>query len=572
MRYTIFLALLFLTTLTKAQNWKDSKIDTFFLENNFTEAKKYIELKLNAEKTISIEQTVYYQSKLSHCYLRAGQFDKALNIAKKATINSNNLDDKLLLSESWRAMAFAYLRKAELDSALLYSEKMYNYGKEINNYDFTRSAIMAMGNIAMQQGKYQNAKSLYLDVLKSTEKNIEASFNLKVDYYNLGLAYSRLKEIEKSNYYLELAAKKTENENDEILLARIYGSLLDNYSRLNNNRKRLYYQEKANNIAERKNNYQLLAMGYSNMMQWSLNENNPTKAIEYGKKSLTNLKKAPVEQLEIRVDSMMYAALKTMKRNDEALTFLEAFTKKKKKINSYKVQNKLNELIVKYDLENKNLKIKNQEQLLLLAKREKNLYLLLLLIIAIILLIFIIYKRKSTFYKKLLYRKEKYNEKLFIERKNLFDLLKISKEPVYLNQESQLTENYSSRTEYLFNKIIETIDDEKLFLNPELDQKTLIRILGTNKKYLYEAIKIHGESNFRGIINRLRINHTKKTIETNIIEGRIINFTELYATSGFNANSSFYRIFKSITGLSPSEYAVEFKKDLNYKRKKTDFK
>ena len=572
MRYTIFLALLFLTTLTKAQNWKDSKIDTFFLENNFTEAKKYIELKLNAEKTISIEQTVYYQSKLSHCYLRAGQFDKALNIAKKATINSNNLDDKLLLSESWRAMAFAYLRKAELDSALLYSEKMYNYGKEINNYDFTRSAIMAMGNIAMQQGKYQNAKSLYLDVLKSTEKNIEASFNLKVDYYNLGLAYSRLKEIEKSNYYLELAAKNTENENDEILLARIYGSLLDNYSRLNNNRKRLYYQEKANNIAERKNNYQLLAMGYSNMMQWSLNENNPTKAIEYGKKSLTNLKKAPVEQLEIRVDSMMYAALKTMKRNDEALTFLEAFTKKKKKINSYKVQNKLNELIVKYDLENKNLKIKNQEQLLLLAKREKNLYLLLLLIIAIILLIFIIYKRKSTFYKKLLYRKEKYNEKLFIERKNLFDLLKISKEPVYLNQESQLTENYSSRTEYLFNKIIETIDDEKLFLNPELDQKTLIRILGTNKKYLYEAIKVHGESNFRGIINRLRINHTKKTIETNIIEGRIINFTELYATSGFNANSSFYRIFKSITGLSPSEYAVEFKKDLNYKRKKTDFK
>jgi AraC-like DNA-binding protein len=568
MRYYIFISLILLSNITKAQNWKDSKIDNFFLENNFAEAKKYIEYKLNSEQTISIEQTVYYQSKLSHCYLRTGQFDKALNIAKKASIVSKNLEDKLLLSESWRAMSFAYLRKAELDSALLYSEKMYNYGKEINNYDFTRSAIMAMGNIAMQQGKYQNAKNLYLDVLKSTEKNIDASYNLKVDYYNLGLAYSRLKEIEKSNYYLELAAKKTENENDEILLARIYGSLLDNYSQLNNNRKRLYYQEKANNIASKKNNYQLLAMGYSNMMQWSLNENNPTKAIEYGKKSLTNLKKAPLEQLGIRVDSMMYSALKTMKRNDEALMFLESFTKKKKKINSYKVQNKLNELIVKYDLENKNLKIKNQEQLLIIARREKNIYLLLLLSIVIILLFIIIYKRKSTFYKKLLYSKEKYNEKLFRERKKLFDLLKISKEPLNLIQESQLSENHFSRTEYLFNKIIETIDDEKLFLNPELDQKSLIRILGTNKKYLYEAIKIHGESNFRGIINRLRINHAKKTIETNVIEGRIINFTELHATSGFNANSSFYRIFKSITGLSPSEYALEFKKDQDNKRKK----
>ena len=426
---------------------------------------------------------------------------------------------------------------------------------------------MAMGNISMQLEKYQNAVDLYSDVLQLTEKNTNATANLKVDYYNLGLAYARLKQIEKSNIYLELAAKRTEKENDEILLGRIYGSLLDNYSKLNNNRKRLFYQDKANKIAEKKDNSQLLAMGYSNMMEWSLHENNPTKAIEYGKKSLENLKKFPIKQLEIRVDSMMYTALKTMKRNEEALSFLESFTSKKKKINNSKVQNNLNELLVKYDLENKNLKIKNQKSLLLIAQREKNIYLLILCIITVLLLGISILRKKQNSYKKFLYKKEKHHEELFLQTKSLFNLINRTKYKNSKTAELINSEPLNSKSEYLFNKIIDTIDTEKLFLNPELDQKTLIRILGTNKKYLYEAIKIHGESNFRGIINRLRINHAKKLIETNINEGTIINFTELYLTSGFNANSSFYRIFKSLTGLSPAEYALEFKKDQSKKRK-----
>lgn len=567
MRHNLLLLLLFFTVISFGQTWKDPKVEKLFLENNFIDAKKHIESKLNADTPPPKEEIVYYQSKLSHSYLRTGDFDKALFYAKKSITNSKLIEDKLILSETWRAMAFAYLRKGELDSAMGYSEKMYHYGKESNNYDFTRAAVMAMGNISMQLEKYQNAVNLYSDVLQLTEKNTNAAANLKVDYYNLGLAYARLKQIEKSNIYLELAAKRTEKENDEILLGRIYGSLLDNYSKLNNNRKRLFYQDKANKIAEKKDNSQLLAMGYSNMMEWSLHENNPTKAIEYGKKSLENLKKFPIKQLEIRVDSMMYAALKTMKRNEEALSFLESFTSKKKKINNSKVQNNLNELLVKYDLENKNLKIKNQKNLLLIAQREKNIYLLILCIITVLLLGFIMLRKNQKFYKKLLYKKEKYYENLFIQTKSLFDLVNKTKSNTKKSDELSDSELLNSKSEYLFNKIIDTIDTEKLFLNPELDQKTLIRILGTNKKYLYEAIKIHSESNFRGIINRLRINHAKKIIETNINEGTIINFTELYLTSGFNANSSFYRIFKSLTGLSPAEYAMEFKKDQSKKRK-----
>ena len=89
MRYILLLSILLLSGNTFGQNWKDQRIEKLFLENNFIEAKKYLESKLNTETSLSIEEKVYLQSKLSHSYLRTGDFDTALQYAKKSNANSN---------------------------------------------------------------------------------------------------------------------------------------------------------------------------------------------------------------------------------------------------------------------------------------------------------------------------------------------------------------------------------------------------------------------------------------------------------------------------------------------------
>ena len=69
----------------------------------------------------------------------------------------------------------------------------------------------------------------------------------------------------------------------------------------------------------------------------------------------------------------------------------------------------------------------------------------------------------------------------------------------------------------LFAEILLLIEDKKFYRNPELNQKTIVQELGSNRQYVYEAISKGGESNFRGLVNRIRI------IENSIANHQKIN-------------------------------------------------
>ena len=94
-----------------------------------------------------------------------------------------------------------------------------------------------------------------------------------------------------------------------------------------------------------------------------------------------------------------------------------------------------------------------------------------------------------------------------------------------------------------------------------LNLKTVIRVLGTNQKYLYQAISENSDNNFRSFLNRYRVDEAKRVIEKKIQGNEDLNLSDLYSTVGFNSPVSFYRAFKSVTGLTPKDYAVEFRNE-----------
>lgn len=98
--------------------------------------------------------------------------------------------------------------------------------------------------------------------------------------------------------------------------------------------------------------------------------------------------------------------------------------------------------------------------------------------------------------------------------------------------------------------LIYLMEVEKLFLYPNLDIRMLETKLDLSAKQISEALNIGLGKNFYRFINEYRVEEFKKKVQSNT------NLT-LYGValeSGFNSKATFQRVFKEISGTSPSQF------------------
>jgi AraC-like DNA-binding protein len=101
-------------------------------------------------------------------------------------------------------------------------------------------------------------------------------------------------------------------------------------------------------------------------------------------------------------------------------------------------------------------------------------------------------------------------------------------------------------------KLQEFMDKEKPYLDPditiiELSEKTSIPM-----RYLSQVINDLLNQNFYDFINSYRIKESIKYL-TNPAQNKMTILEILYA-AGFNSKSTFYKVFRDYTGLTPTEY------------------
>ena len=107
------------------------------------------------------------------------------------------------------------------------------------------------------------------------------------------------------------------------------------------------------------------------------------------------------------------------------------------------------------------------------------------------------------------------------------------------------------------------MEEEKLYLQPDLNISDLSARTGSNDKYISQAINNYSNGNFNSFLNRYRINHAKKRI---IESGGTMSLKIVSAESGFNNHTTFYRQFKEITGLTPTQFTDMSRQPLNEDR------
>jgi AraC-like DNA-binding protein len=105
----------------------------------------------------------------------------------------------------------------------------------------------------------------------------------------------------------------------------------------------------------------------------------------------------------------------------------------------------------------------------------------------------------------------------------------------------------------LFTEIQQLMEKEKFYLKPGITISDVSTALGTNDKYISLSVNKFARMNFNHYINTLRIQEAKKKL---LVTNAGSSIQDIAFACGFGNASSFIRVFKQITGLTPAYYVT----------------
>ena len=157
------------------------------------------------------------------------------------------------------------------------------------------------------------------------------------------------------------------------------------------------------------------------------------------------------------------------------------------------------------------------------------------IVLIMLTLILIVYKNKNILY----------NIPEYVNSNNYYNLK--------VKQEVNLNE--------VFKNITHEIFIQELFLNKDFKLSWLSDNLNIKQKHITLAISENGFENFSAYSNHFKIEKAKQLIKAGYLDN--FSIEALAIAAGFKAVNSFYRVFKSTTGLTPSKYEYTFNKKNN---------
>jgi len=120
---------------------------------------------------------------------------------------------------------------------------------------------------------------------------------------------------------------------------------------------------------------------------------------------------------------------------------------------------------------------------------------------------------------------------------------------------SVLTKNQKT---VIKNKLLEHFKNERPYLDPELNMSMLSDYLKIPKYQLTEVLNVDIGKNFFRFVNEYRVEEVKKQL---IEKKDIYSIEAIGYECGFSSKSSFFTVFKNITGYTPAGYVDVLKKN-----------
>jgi AraC-like DNA-binding protein len=422
----------------------------------------------------------------------------------------------------------------KLDEALIaYQKSLKIAERRKDSFGIAQTWI----NIAMLKSKvgdYKNAMRL--------NKKAQAYFLNINDTSNLGLTYLNAaffnNQFDKEKAIEELSKSKVlfESIRDTLNIIKIYSNLIGNYIDLKRYTEAEYYFIQAKNLSSRFETYGFKAYVLNNGIELYIKKKNLAAAKALLKETESNLLKYPNPEQYTQL-----LALKVKLNAYEGnLPAFEKSLKKYAKENAIVMRNNFTSDYEQWSIIYEKDKLTNSLKKLAKANKNKNktiiLFTILIIIFIIILVIGII------FYLKL---RDSY-KKIFQLNNMVPD--KALQDVIIGDEDSNEQKLY-----LLFTEIQQLMEEEKFYLKPGITISDVSTALGTNDKYISLSVNKYARMNFNHYINTLRVQEAKKLL---LEPSRNNSIQDIAMVCGFGNASSFIRVFKQITGLTPAYYVT----------------
>lgn len=144
------------------------------------------------------------------------------------------------------------------------------------------------------------------------------------------------------------------------------------------------------------------------------------------------------------------------------------------------------------------------------------------------------------------------NEELFAQKKKLQSSGDAESLLPYheLDTESSDTGQEYEINKLVFQKLDSLIRRDELYLSADLAREDLVRMAHMNNTRFAKMIKENTGTNLNGYINELRLNHAIQLLK----EHPEYTLRAIAEASGINSMPTFHNLFKSKTGMTPSEF------------------
>ena len=491
----------------------------------------------------------------------------------------------------------SYYDAADYEAHKTYSDSLFVVATK---HRLTKMQVLALTNQAVyfkNRGERLKAIELYHQALNQCELIPDDYRTRIVLLVNMGNIYSKIGSYQKSiNYYNRVIADLDTYENSDRIRAATFIGLANCYIELGDLDKTISFSNKAKLLGEQINNEEVMVSAANNMARayniskqydkaLAINNtinslkflNNPTqqKARLLLNTAIANYNLDKLKQA--KNDFKTSAKLSNEKEFFEIEMYAHEYLAKiyelegdyKKSVQEQKAYTAIRELYLQdksaasnADLNNeinsKSEAIEAKNEALQDAEKDKNMLLYVggtaLIVVSVFLLIYIKRKRVLDAEKeKLQSQYIKLKEDMSLQKNEKPALSKHESENVNVEKKPYKNSSLTNvRRNEIKEKVLRFMKEEKPYLNAEMTQADLAEGLEISSHHLSEVLYFNMEQNFYSFINSYRILEAQRLMKApEYSDSKII---AIAFDSGFKSKTSFNRVFKNYTNMTPSEF------------------